>query len=291
VTGQPGPDTPKARDLELAVASLTADNPYAGGTQPITNYMADPTEEAILHMVDADPARTPTFALFAKPDYYLQTGPARCDGSCVSTDDSYGWEQGSYAAEIDTTYVGFVGPGVKQLGLEGSPPSEGPNSSGPESGQQTVPQEDTKGPWVDETDIRPTLMFLTGLRDDYEHDGRVITQILAFPNHALTATGLTNLGECDKQMNSSVGEFGTDTLEAATKAIESNSTGDEVYRKTDNALAGLEVQRDELAGQIEGELEAAAFHDTPIAAQQVEDQTFACQLLIEDAAQLDQNTP
>ena len=31
-------------------------------TQTITNYLADPTEEAILHMVNADPARTPTLA-------------------------------------------------------------------------------------------------------------------------------------------------------------------------------------------------------------------------------------
>ena len=39
---------------------------------------------------------------------------------------------------------------------------------------------------VDETDIRPTLMYLTGLRDDYEHDGRVITQVLANLNRALS---------------------------------------------------------------------------------------------------------
>ena len=48
-----------------------------------------------------------------------------------------------------------------------------------------MPRAHTKGPWVDETDIRPTIMYLTGLRDDYEHDGRVITQILTHPNRAL----------------------------------------------------------------------------------------------------------
>jgi hypothetical protein len=291
VTGQPGPDTSQARGLEHAVASLTADNPYAGGTQPIANYIADPQEEALLHMVDADPARTPTFALFAKPDYYLATGSATCTGSCVTTDDSFAWDHGDYAAEIDTNYAGFVGPGVKHLGLDGSPADQGPNSAGPDSGQVTVPQENTKGPWLDETDIRPTLMYLTGLRDDYEHDGRVITQILADPNHALSATGVTSLGECYKQMNSSVGDVGTDTLEAATKAAESTSTGDEVYKDTDTALGGLETVRDALAGQIKGELEAAAFHNTPIPAQEVQDQTFACQLVIEAAAQINTNTP
>ena len=67
------------------MASLTATNPYASpSSQPITNYLADPTEEAILHMVNADPARTPTFAMFAKPDYYLQTGSTTCSTSCVT---------------------------------------------------------------------------------------------------------------------------------------------------------------------------------------------------------------
>ena len=80
VTGNPGPDDSSVRSLEHGVASITAANPYTGTTQKIANYIADPAEEAILHMVNADPARTPTFAMFAKPDYYLQssalTGPA-----------------------------------------------------------------------------------------------------------------------------------------------------------------------------------------------------------------------
>ena len=49
VTGDPGPNAPQVRTLERDVAGLTANNPYAGGTQKITNYLADPAEEAILH--------------------------------------------------------------------------------------------------------------------------------------------------------------------------------------------------------------------------------------------------
>ena len=85
VTGDPGPNAPQVRTLERDVAGLTANNPYAGGTQKITNYLADPAEEAILHMVNADPARTPTFALFAKPDYYLHDGGTTCPAAgCVT---------------------------------------------------------------------------------------------------------------------------------------------------------------------------------------------------------------
>src|SRR5512146_3130326 len=58
VTGKPGPNVPQVRTLERDVAGLTAANPYTGTTQNIANYLADPAEMAILHMVNADPART-----------------------------------------------------------------------------------------------------------------------------------------------------------------------------------------------------------------------------------------
>jgi hypothetical protein len=287
VTGQPGPDTPAVRTLERDVGSLKATNPYAlPHRQLLANYLADPAEEAILHMVNADPRRTPTFAMFSRPDYFVTTGPVKCKGACVTQNTGFAWDHGDYAAEIDTNYAGFVGPGVAHLGLDGSTASEGPNSAGPNSGQVTVPGAHTKGPWVDETDIRPTIMYLTGLRDDYEHDGRVITQILSHPNSALRARGVTALGECYKQLNSSVGEFGTATLQAATNAIESTSRGDRIYRTTDKILQGLDIVRDRLAKQIKGELEAAAFHNTPIPPAQVHVQTGACDLITGQAAQL-----
>src|SRR5499427_9381969 len=222
VTGNPGPNDPVVRTLERDTGGLTAANPYTGTTQPITNYLADHTEEAILHMVNADPARTPTFTMFARPDYFLTPGAANCGTSCVFQNPAFAYDHGDYAAEIDTNFVGFAGPGVKNLGLDGSAANAGPSSAGPDSGQVTVPGSHTKGTWVDETDIRPTMMYLLGLRDDYEHDGRVITQVLTNPNSALTGRGVTALGDCYKQLNSSVGEFGTATLQASTKAVESN---------------------------------------------------------------------
>jgi hypothetical protein len=123
------------RTFDRDIASLTAANPYAGGPpQKIANYLADPTEEAILRMVNADPARTPTLAEFAKPDYYLQQGSASCKArvtgtsagdypaDCESVDDGYAWGHGDYAAEINTNYAAFAGPGVLRLGLDGRVP-------------------------------------------------------------------------------------------------------------------------------------------------------------------------
>ena len=206
VTGNPGPNDPSVRSLEHGVANITAANPYTGTTQKIDNYIADPAEEAILHMVNADPARTPTFAMFAKPDYYLQSSAltGSCAGKLVCQSTGFAWDHGDYAAEINTNYAAFAGPGVKRLGLDGQAASQGPSSAGANSGQIVVSDQHLPGPWVDETDIRPTLLYLTGLRDDYQPDGRVITQILANPNRALSDPAVTALGECYKQLNSSV---------------------------------------------------------------------------------------
>ena len=279
VTGQPGPDAPAVRTLERDVAGLTASNPYSGNTnEKITNYLADPVEEGILHMVNADPARTPTFAMFAKPDYFLSSGPAACSGPCVTQNTGFAWNHGDYAAEIDTNWLGIAGPGVAHLGLDGSAADAGPSSAGADSGQVTVPGSGTTGTWMDLTDVRPTLMYLTGLKDDYEHDGRVVTQLLTRPNQALAAPGVSTLGACYKQLNSSVGQFGTATLQASTNAVESTSAGDATYIHTNQALTALEKVRDALAGKIKGELEAAAFRNTRVLGASA--QAVACQAVI-----------
>jgi hypothetical protein len=284
VTGNPGAGTPAVRTLERDVASLTAANPYTGTTQKIANYLADPTEQGILHMVNADAARTPTFAMFARPDYFLSTGPANCSAPCVTQNTGFAWNHGDYAAEIDTNWLGVVGPGVAHRGLDGPAADVGPSSAGPDSGQITVPGSGTTGTWIDETDIRPTLLYLAGLKDDYGHDGRLITELVAHPDAALGQPGVTALGACYKQLNSSVGEFGTATLQAATAAIESSSPGDASYLHTGTALSVLARARDRLAGQIKGELDAAAFADTPVHG--AAGQTLACRVLIGSAEHL-----
>jgi hypothetical protein len=274
--GDPSQSSAQARTFDHDIAALTAANPYTGSTQKIANYLADPIEEAILHMVNADPARTPTLAEFAKPDYYLQHGSATCDATatgtsasdypadCVSVDDAFAWNHGDYAAEIDSNYVGFAGPGVQHLGLDGSGPADGPNSAGQNSGQTEVVDLNLRGPWTDETDIEPTELYLLGLHADYLPDGRVITQIVANPNRALRDPLVTHLGETYKQLNSSVGEFGAYTLTASTNAIESKTPGDAEFATVNRDLALLDQQRDRLANAIKTELYNAENRGTPV---------------------------
>ncbi|HYM96010.1 MAG TPA: hypothetical protein VET26_01805, partial [Candidatus Sulfotelmatobacter sp.] len=95
VRGNPSASSCVVRQLEKDTAGLTASNPYSGNpNELITNYLADPVQEAILHMVNADPARTPTFSLFAKPDYFLQNLGLTCTGSCVSINTRFAYDHG-----------------------------------------------------------------------------------------------------------------------------------------------------------------------------------------------------
>lgn len=287
VTGDPAATTPVVRNLEHDVAGLTAANPYSGNAnETIANYLADPTEEAILHMVNADPARTPTFALFAKPDYYLYDGGTSCSGACVVQNTGYAWDHGDYAAEINNNWAGFVGPGVAALGLDGSTPEEGPSSAGLNSGQETSVENNNPGTWIDETDIQPTMMYLTGLRDDYVPDGRVLSQILTEPNADIDSAATVTLGACYKQLNSSVGEFGAATLIADTNAVESASTGDGTYTHVVAALRRLEVARDAVANLIKNQLTAAEFAGVAIPRFLADVETGYCNLLIDEATHL-----
>ena len=270
------------------MASLTASNPYSGNpTEPIANYLANPVEEGILHFVDADPARTPTLAMFAKPDYFLQSARAvgRVQGSARLPDHRV--RMGSRRLRRGDQHQLRR---LRRAGREAARPGRTDRQRrarrrpGANSGQTVVADNHFRGPWADETDIRPTMMYLTGLRDDYEHDGRVITQILTRPERRAQRPGVTTLGECYKQLNSSVGDFGAATLVASTNAIESTSTGDSTFSTVDSQLRGLEVARDHLAGLIKGELEAAAFQDKPIFGSEI--QLHACRALIHAAGKV-----
>jgi hypothetical protein len=96
-----------------------------------------------------------------------------------------------------------------------------------------------------------------GLHDDYQTDGRVITQLLTHQPKALRGTEL--LGACYKQLNASVGTFGTDTLLAETAALRSGSaTDDSRYAAIEARLAKLADARDALAQRMKRSLASAA---------------------------------
>ena len=196
VTGNPGPNAPAVRTLERDVAGLTAFNPYTG-THPADHQLprrpdrgGDPAHGQRGPGAHADVRHVRQAGLLLQPRTSARRRPAR---PRVTQNTGFAWDHGDYAAEINTNYVGLVGPGVTNLGVDGRRPPTARTPPGRTAASRCRPAENP-GTWVDETDIRPTLMYLTGLTDDYIHDGRVISEILASPDSALGAPGVASLG-------------------------------------------------------------------------------------------------
>jgi hypothetical protein len=260
ITGNPARDATVTRTFEHGVQNLTAVSPITGNTDTITQYLADPVEMRLLHMVTADPARTPTFTLFADPNYFLFAGAKNCNSPCVTEQPGFAWNHGDVQSDIVTTWLGMVGPGVKHLGATGAV-------------------------WSDHTDVRPTMLTLLGLQDDYAHDGRALFEVMydwAVPQtvraHRET---LQRLAETYKQLNACVGQLGLDTLRISTKAIESNTANDATYHDLENQLSGINTQRDAIASQMIGLLEDATFGGHAINEQQAKDLTAQAQSLLD----------
>jgi hypothetical protein len=241
VRGNPASNDPAVRQLERDTASMTGDNPYSGATgEKIVKYQAGRVEQRILHMQTGDPLRTPTYTMFPVPDYFFST-----TGANVSINSSFAWDHGYYSPNIDVTWGALVGPGVAQRGVDGPQPAGGNEASDPNS-TRTVPQASGTGTYVDEVDLRPTLLHLVGLQDDYPSDGTIVNQVLTDP----TATP-ADLAALYRQLNSSVGAFATDTLLAESKALASGSgANDEHYADIEETLQHLADARDALINDM-----------------------------------------
>ncbi|HLI05527.1 MAG TPA: hypothetical protein VKV40_03060 [Ktedonobacteraceae bacterium] len=249
ITGNPARTATVTRTFGQALGKLTAVNPITNQTDNLTNYLADPVEMNILHMVTADPARTPTLTMFANPNYYLYTGAANCSSPCVQEEPEFAWNHGDVAPDINTTWLGLVGPGIRHVGVDSTT-------------------------WTDHTDVRPTMMALLGLKDDYTHDGRVLYE--EFDSWAIPASAhahmntLLQMDQVYKQLDADVGEFGLSTLNISTQAIESSSSNDSVYTNLENKLISLGQVRDGYVGQMITMLENAEFNNQPINEQQAQ---------------------
>ncbi|HEX3224902.1 MAG TPA: hypothetical protein VHQ89_02300 [Gaiellaceae bacterium] len=244
LTGQPDRTDPTVRRYERDVAALTSPDPYvrdANGnvqTVQLAQFLADPVEENTLHMVNADPSRTPTFTMFGNPDFFFQLSNP-CTGVAQCATSGFAWNHGDVQQEIGNTWVGMVGPGVNTGGID----------------SQT---------WTDHTNVRPTILTLLGLQDDYVDDGHAITQ--AFDSKSLPGTfGASNIAALEnayEQLNASFGDFSMATLKASTTALE--STDETKYASIEDQIASLTSQRNTLADQIKG-----AFNNASVGGQAI----------------------
>jgi hypothetical protein len=239
VNGNPGPMDAKLRKLELDVAGVKVTNPLNGKMEPISLRLVDQAGMKMLHMVTGDPKRTPSFVMFANPDYYVVASDASSCASgkpCVFVGPAFAWNHGDFQNEIAHTWLGLVGPGVNAAGLDAST-------------------------WSDHADIRPTILALTGLKDSYVSDGRVILEALTdkgvSASLAANRAAYVKLGVAYKNINAAFGQLGLATLDLANKGI---TADDATYAMVDKQIADFTQQRDALAAKMSAALDNAAFH-------------------------------
>ena len=275
VNGQPIFNAPVVRTLEQTMAGLSVFNPHSGLNESLLGNglgaelqgaIVDQVGQKLLHMhSEVDPNRDPTFTFFGSPNFFFQSsGPATAVvGSNIGS--GFAWNHGDIQPEIARTFIGIVGPGVRNLGV-------------------TQPGDF----FTDHVDLRPTMIALLGLTDDYEHDGRVILELID-PNilpsslHAHSDT-LLRLGQVYKQINAPFGSLAQSTLTVSTYAILSNSPGDAVYANLENQISLWTMQRDALASQIKSMLEGAEFNGIAINEQQAKQIISAGQSLLNQAS-------
>ena len=251
VLGQPLPGSNTVRTLEKTMAGLTAVNPHTGlsesllGTDlgpDLQGAIVDPVAMQLLHMnTVADPNREPTFTFFGNPNFFFETS----GGTTPVVGTSFAWNHGDVQPEIARTFIGIVGPGVKNLGV-------------------TQPSDF----FTDHVDLRPTMLSLVGLTDDYQHDGRVILELLdskILPSSLNThSETLKQLGQIYKKINTPFGDLSENTLRVSTFAITSDSPGDVTYTVLENLISSWTAERNVLTSEIKSKLEAAEFNGTPI---------------------------
>jgi hypothetical protein len=271
VQGNPDPSSPSVRTLERALSVLNPVNPETGLAENILGTglganlqgaIVDKVGQKLLHMSSAsDPNRDPTFTFFGDPNFFFETTKL----TTPVIGPGFAWNHGDIQPEIARTFIGMVGPGVRPIGV-------------------TQPTDF----FTDHTDVRPTIMYLVGLNDDYQHDGRVILEMLD-PNtlsgtlHAHSHT-LLELGQIYKQINAPFGSLAQSTLTVSTYAIESTSQGDTIYTNLENRIASWTAQRDPLAAQIKSLLEQAQFSGLAINEQQAKQLISSSQALLDQAS-------
>jgi hypothetical protein len=283
VHGQPAPDDPTVRQLERDTAAMTSNLTYSGvPNEQIAKYQAGALEERVLHMQTNDPLRMPTYSIFPMPDYFFSTS-----GPNVSFNNGFAYDHGYYSPNIDITWAAITGPGVANNGVDGPGPAGGNESQDPNS-THTVPEASTQGTWIEEADLRPTLLHLVGLTDDYQTDGQVISQALTNPGGTLGQVG--ELGALYRQLNSSVGEFATDTLIADSKALASGSASDDsTYQTEQAALLKMADHRDQVAALMKVTLARAAMGIAP-GKGELQNELSQGRALLKQAAQLAAHT-
>lgn len=268
-----GADDPAVRNMEYDLSKANILEPTLNQNQPAAVNLAGQTEEGILHMLNGDPKRDPTFTLFGDDNFYFQgscdTGASSTPG-CPEQSPLYAWNHGDIQPQIASTWQGWVGPGIAHDG-------------------------ETGAVWTDHTDVRPTLLTLLGLHDDYATDGATVAQLLTPQAQPRTIREderpYDEVESALKQVDAPFGQFGLDTLNADTHAMSTDpATQEPFYQGMDAQLQSCESAREDLVGQIQAALTKAENGVSPIGQYEARMLTSEANWLLQDARILQSST-
>jgi hypothetical protein len=258
VSGQsiPSQSDPNVRTYERNLGTYSYTDPYTGNPANVTRYIGDQAGLNALHMITADPNRSPTFVVFAPGEDFVEYAGSFNSSDCAAVANTscsnagFVGVHGDFAPETTTTWAGIVAPGVTNGFTGGVDTSD----------------------WTDHVDLRPTVLALAGLSDDYQDEGRVITQILN-PG-VVSATLSTNgpqLASMLKQLDAAnngategfdsntpadiaASGFGPAVLKSDTEAVESNAAGDSTYTDVTSRINTITNQRNAVVTDIQAQL-------------------------------------
>jgi hypothetical protein len=267
IHGNPKRTDPIARKLEQDLSTLTTTSVITGNTDKLMLRMADPVEEDFLHMVTKDPARTPNLTMFGNDDYFFEsfgdhTPCDQPDGGfvCFNENNGFAWNHGDFQTQITYNWAALAGPGVK-------------------------PDKDGTNVFTDHTDLRPTLLSLLGLEDDYDHDGRAIFEIMTLDAIPYQIRGQLETAErmahLLKAINAPVGPLGVHTLERSTTALASSD--DATYNAIEDELLEITKQRNDIASQMLSMLEDSTFDGKEFDRAKAEGLIKAAEALLDEA--------
>ena len=229
ITGNPARDSATPRDLEKAMSDMHGDEPATRASSrtcssrwPIRSRRScstwsRPTRRGRRR---SRRSRRATTSSTRRRRRRARTTTSRTACSCrprrsrTRTRRSRGTTAAS-SRRSATTWIGWVGPGIEKKGQ-------------------------TDKVWTDHTDIRPTMLSLLGLKDDYVSDGRVVTEFLkgdATPKSLNGSRRSRISARCTSRSTRRSAQFSMDTLCASTGALASNTAGDTTYANTETALA------------------------------------------------------
>jgi hypothetical protein len=244
VTGNPPADDANVRLAEQTLAATSVTNLYTGDSDDLFVAFADAPELVALRQASlGDPARIPTVSVFGNENYFFESNACGADPNppYLCFGPGFAWNHGDIQNPIATVWLGLVGPGVQHQG-------------------------ENDWLWMDHTDVRPTMLSLVGLKDDYQHDGRLLVETLKLsslpPAIGLAAPLFTALAAIYKQISAPFGAFGNTTLIGlSTPGIA--GTDDLIYEDNEATIASLTARRDALVAQIRPLLENSEFGGKP----------------------------